>query len=137
MDCANHAGVTSIDPCDECQRPFCIECLVIIARRPLCAECRRAFRNETADGQVRGPDGKIVCKDARDALLCSVFGLFCCGAILPLVGIYLALRARRRIATNPDLSGSGQATAALIVGVVGFAIWIVSVVGYRMGWWLT
>jgi hypothetical protein len=69
-------------------------------------------------------EATIPCKEASEALKYAIIGIFCFGIILEPIAINKALKARKMIALNPRLTGSGKATAALIIGFVALALWI-------------
>jgi hypothetical protein len=64
------------------------------------------------------------CKEAKDALTYAIIGIFCFGIILEPIAISKALKAKKLIAMNPNLSGSGKATAALIIAIVALVLWV-------------
>jgi len=63
-------------------------------------------------------EATIPCKEANDALTTAIIGIFCLGIILGPMAISKALKAKKMIETNPQLTGSGKATAALIIGII-------------------
>jgi hypothetical protein len=71
-------------------------------------------------------EATIPCKEADEALKYAIVGLFCCGIILEPVAISKAMKARQMMALNPRLTGSGKATAALIIAIIGFLLWILA-----------
>lgn len=78
----------------------------------------------------RGPmveEATMPCKEAGEALTYAIIGIFCFGIILEPIAIYKALKAKKMIAANPRLTGSGKATAALIIAVVALGLWVISV----------
>jgi hypothetical protein len=62
------------------------------------------------------------CSDANTALTLAIIGIFCFGIILEPIAFFMALSAQRQIARNPQLTGSGKATAALAISVICMAI---------------
>ena len=58
------------------------------------------------------------CSDAGTALTLAIVGIFCAGIILHPIALYLAISAHRKIARHPQLTGSGKATAALVISVI-------------------
>ena len=70
-------------------------------------------------------EATIPCKEAGEALKYSIIGIFCFGIILEPVAISKALKAKKMMAMNPRLTGSGKATAALIIGIVALLLWII------------
>ena len=73
-------------------------------------------------------EATIPCKEAKEALLYSILGIFCFGIILEPIAITKALKAKKMIGLNPRLTGSGKATAALIVGIVALVLWILGII---------
>lgn len=70
----------------------------------------------------------VPCKEADEALKYSIVGLFCFGIILEPIAISKALKARKMIETNPRLTGSGKATAALIISCIGLLLWVLGLI---------
>ena len=57
---------------------------------------------------------------ARNALICGILSIFCCGIILGPIAIIQALKAKKEIAASRGaLTGGGMATAGLVCGIVG------------------
>lgn len=73
-------------------------------------------------------EATLPCKEANEALTYAIVGIFCCGIILEPVAISKALKAKRMIAMNPRLTGSGKCTAALIIAIVGLVLWVLGVI---------
>ena len=73
-------------------------------------------------------EATIPCKEANEALIMAIIGLFCCGIILGPLAISKALKAKEMIKMNPRLTGSGKATAALIIGIIGLIGCILTIV---------
>lgn len=125
MQCKNHPDVAAVNRCAACAEAFCPNCLVEIQGQPYCASCK-----------VLGVQGQpaafvqpsIPCKEANEALTYSLIGIICLGIILEPIAIIKALRAKRLIAENPQLSGAGKANAALIIGIVSLILWAVGVI---------
>lgn len=79
-------------------------------------------------------EATIPCKEANEALTYSIVGIFCFGIILEPIAISKALKARKMMQLNPRLSGSGKATAALIIGIVALVLWIIGMIGRFSRW---
>jgi hypothetical protein len=125
MQCKNHPEVVAVDRCAGCAEPFCGDCLVDIQGQKYCGACKTmALRG----GPPIVEEATIPCKEATDALTYSIIGVFCFGIVLEPIAISKALKAKKMIAMNPRLTGSGKATAALIIGIVGLVLWILGVV---------
>ncbi len=73
-------------------------------------------------------EATIPCKEANEALTYAIVGLFCFGIILEPMAIFKALKAKKMIETNPQLTGSGKATAALIIGIIGIVLWVLGMI---------
>jgi hypothetical protein len=54
-------------------------------------------------------------------------GLFCFGIVLGPVAISKALKAKKMIAMNPRIAGSGKATAGLILGILALVFWVIGI----------
>jgi len=72
-------------------------------------------------------EATIPCKEAGEALTYSIVGLFCFGIVLGPVAISKALKAKKMMALNPRLTGSGKATAGLIIGIIALVLWLLSI----------
>jgi hypothetical protein len=121
MQCKNHPAVTAVDRCTGCAEPFCTDCLVEIQGQKYCGSCKTmALRGAPPITE----EATIPCKEANEALTYSIVGIFCCGIILEPIAISKALKAKKMIAMNPRLTGSGKATAGLIIGIVALVLWI-------------
>src|SRR5256885_510760 len=125
MDCRNHPGVVASDRCAGCMEPFCPHCLVTVKGRRYCASCKvMALGSQTpVFEQVTQP-----CKEADEALKYAIIGIFCFGIILEPIAISKAVAARKMMAANPNLTGSGKATAALVIGIIGLVLWLVGMI---------
>ena len=64
--------------------------------------------------------------DANTALILSILGILCCGLMAP-VSIIYAMKAKKQIQQNPNLTGGGKATAGLVLGIIGTLIMGLSV----------
>jgi hypothetical protein len=125
MQCKNHPDVAAADRCSGCAEPFCSDCLVEIQGQKYCGSCKTmALRGAPPIAE----EATIPCKEANEALTYSIVGIFCCGIILQPIAISKALKAKKMIAMNPRLTGSGKATAGLIIGIVGLVLWILGMI---------
>lgn len=124
MQCKNHPNVAAVDRCAGCAEPFCGNCLVDIQGQKYCGSCKVM----AVKGQPVIEAATIPCKEAGEALMYSIVGLFCFGIILEPVAISKALKAKKMIAANPRLTGSGKATAGLIIGIVGLILWVLGMI---------
>ena len=136
MECRNHPAVTAQDRCAGCMEPFCPNCLVTVKGRRYCGSCKvMALTGQKAGaGVAAAPASKVVFEgateaspEANEALKYAIIGLFCFGIILEPIAIAKALQAKKMIAANPNLTGSGKATAALIIAIIGLILWVVGI----------
>jgi hypothetical protein len=124
VQCKNHPNVAALDRCAGCGEPFCANCLVDMQGRNYCGSCKMM----AVQGQPLVEAATIPCKEAGEALTYSIIGLFCFGIILEPIAIAKALKAKKMLAANPRLTGSGKATAALIISIVGLVLWVLGMV---------
>lgn len=131
MQCKNHPEAVAVDRCAGCAEPFCSDCLVDIQGQKYCGSCKTmALRG----GAPIVEEATIPCKEANEALTYSIVGIFCFGIILEPIAISKALKARKMMQLNPRLSGSGKATAALIIGIVALVLWVIGMIGRFSRW---
>ena len=119
--CQNHPLVEGSGYCANCGGAFCPACLTSAQGRNLCTQCRsRAYPAPPpiARGMLPNPD-------ANSALTYAIVGLFCLGIILEPIALSKAINARRMIASDPRLGGEGQATAAMIISIIGLGLWVI------------
>src|SRR5262249_37195009 len=121
MFCKNHGSVKAIDRCAGCFEPFCPNCLIDIRGQKYCASCKTlVVRGQPAVAE----SAALPCKEADEALKYAIIGIFCFGIVLEPLAIQKALKARQMIEANPRLTGSGKATAALVIAIVGLVFWV-------------
>ncbi len=131
MECKNHAGVDAAERCAGCSEPFCPNCLVEVDGKQYCGDCKvMAVQGKTP---AVNEDQMMPCAEAGEALKYAIIGLFCFGVILEPIAIAKALKAKTIMADNPNLTGSGKATAALIIGVVGLILWVIGMIARFSG----
>ena len=125
MECRNHPGTIASDRCAGCMEPFCPNCLVTVKGRRYCGSCKvMALGGQTpVFDKITEP-----CKEADEALKYAIIGIFCFGIILEPIAISKAVAAKKMMAANPNLTGSGKATAALVIGIIGLVLWFVGMV---------
>ena len=68
------------------------------------------------------------CAEAGEALKYAIIGIFCLGIILEPIAIAKALSAKRMMAANPNLTGSGKASAALAIAIIGLVLWLLTII---------
>jgi len=64
---------------------------------------------------VMGTSGK-----ATASLVLGIVSLFCLGVITGILAVVFGVIAQNEIRRNPSLTGSGLATAGIIIGIIGF-----------------
>jgi hypothetical protein len=147
MLCRNHPETQAVDRCAGCMEPFCGNCLVTVRGRKYCAGCKvmavaggagaPAFAGATAGGAVAAAPvfeaATEPCPEANEALKYAIIGIFCFGIILEPIAISKALKAKKMIAANPNLTGGGKATAALIIAIVGLVLWVLGLMARFSG----
>jgi hypothetical protein len=125
MECKNHPGVEATARCAGCQETFCSNCMVQIQGQNYCGACKvMALKGGTPVVE----EATIPCKEAKESLIYAIVGILICGIILGPVAISKALAAKKLIAANPRLTGSGQVTAALIIGIVVTVLNVIAII---------
>jgi hypothetical protein len=125
MECKNHPDVQAVDRCSGCAEAFCPDCLVDIRGQKYCGSCKvMALQGQPA---LVVEEATIPCKEATEALTYGIIGLFCFGIVLGPVAISKALKAKKMMAMNPRLAGSGKATAGLILGIIALVFWVIGI----------
>jgi hypothetical protein len=126
MRCKNHTGKLAVGRCSGCAESFCGNCLVEIGGQRYCGSCKTmALRGQPVVAEA----ATMPCPEAGEALKYAIIGLFCIGIILEPIAIHKAMQARKMISMNPRLTGSGKATAALVIAVIGLILWVLSILG--------
>jgi hypothetical protein len=133
MQCRNHPDAAASDRCAGCMEPFCEQCLVTVRGRRYCSSCKvMAIGGGAAVPGVRAPAQVFEratepCKEADEALKYAIIGLFCFGIILEPIAISKALKAKKMIAANPNLTGEGKANISIVIGIIGLLLWVVGI----------
>jgi hypothetical protein len=125
MDCRNHAGTPAMERCTGCAEPFCGDCLVEIHGQKYCGSCKVLALKGTP---VIDSEPTIPCKEATEALICAIVGIFCFGIILGPVALFKASKARKLMAEDPRLAGAGKVTAATIIAVFVLIFWVIGII---------
>lgn len=123
MECRNHAGVEAVDRCTGCAEAFCGNCLVEVHGQQYCGSCK------VIEIQGQPPPSlppKSICKEARDAFIMSLVGLFCFSIILEPVALIKATQARTLINGDPSRGGWGLTIGTTFIALFGL---VLSVVG--------
>jgi hypothetical protein len=126
MNCIKHVTAAAAGTCAACAEPFCSPCLVTVKGAKYCSECKNTAIKGDAVGSAQGPVG--VCQEANDALKYALIGIVCFGIILEPIAISKALKAKKMIAENPRLEGSGKATAALVIACAALCLWVLGMI---------
>lgn len=79
-------------------------------------------------GQPMVEAATIPCKEADEALKYAIIGIFCFGIILEPIAISKAMKAKKMMQMNPQLTGSGKATAAMIIGIISLVLWVLGMI---------
>jgi hypothetical protein len=130
MECRNHPGVTATDRCSACMEPFCHNCLVTIKGRKFCSSCKITALGSSLPVIERATEA---CAEADEALKYAIIGIFCFGIVLEPIAISKALKARKMIAANPNLTGGGKANAAVVIGIIGLILWVIGLMSRMRG----
>lgn len=130
MECRNHPGIEAADRCTACQEAFCSNCLVTLKGQKYCGACKVSA---IGGGLPVIEMATEPCPEAAEALKLAIIGIFCFGIILEPMAIIKALRAKKLIAANPNLTGEGKANAALVIGCLIVLIWILGVLAQISG----
>jgi hypothetical protein len=125
MNCKNHLEINATARCAGCQEAFCDDCLVELDGKKYCGECKIMAVHETPI--IEDESKKVPCEEASKALKYALIGLICFGVILGPMAISSALAAKKRFKEDPNLTGEGKATAAMIIGILDFAFWIIGI----------
>jgi hypothetical protein len=123
--CKNHPQVPAAGRCAGCAEEFCSNCLVDIQGQKYCGACKVMVlqgKTPTAVINYQEATGNLPNKLAKEALIYSLVGIVCCGIILEPFAIYKAIQAKKAIQEDPNLGGSGMATAALVIGIIGLVL---------------
>jgi len=124
VSCKNHPTVPASDRCTGCAEAFCPDCLVEIQGRRYCGDCKvMAVSQPPVIEEATYP-----CKEAGEALKYAIIGIFCFGIILEPIAISKALKAKKLIEQNPNLTGSGKANAALAIAIVALGLWVLGMI---------
>ena len=124
LECKNHPGVSAVARCAGCAEAFCNDCLVELYGQKYCGSCKVM----AVEGQPMIEEATLPCPEAGEALKYAIIGIFCFGIILEPIAISKALKAKRMMDANPRLTGSGKATAALVIGIVALVLWVLGII---------
>jgi hypothetical protein len=65
---------------------------------------------------------------ADEAFKYAIIGIFCFGVFLGPMAVVKGLKAKKEIAADPQLTGEGKATAAIIIGSLDAILWLIGIV---------
>jgi len=126
VKCKNHPDVEAVGRCAGCAEPFCESCMVDVQGKSYCADCKvMAIQSPPP---VAAAVASTPCKEAGEALTYAIVGLFCFGIILEPIAISKALKAKKLLAADPNLTGGGKATAGLVIAIVGLVLWVLGLI---------
>lgn len=126
MKCKNHADIDAVARCGGCQEAFCENCLIELDGKKYCGDCKIMAVRETP--VIIDESQSMPCEEASEALKFALIGLICFGVILGPIAISKARAAKKKIKENPNLTGEGKATAALIIGIFDLVFWIIGII---------
>jgi hypothetical protein len=105
--------------------PFCAEKIKKSAVK--CRFCGQILDQDLKTTLAAGqPKGEI--KEANDALIYSIIGIFCFGIILGPIAISKASKALNTIKADPGYTGKGKATAGLVIGIIDVVFWLLALI---------
>ena len=128
--CKNHPQMVAAGRCAGCAEEFCANCLVDIQGQKFCSSCKvMALQGRVPTAAEAAQEaGTLPNKLAKDALIASLVGILCFGIILEPYAIIKAIQAKKAIAADPRLGGSGASTAALVIGIVVFILYVLGII---------
>ncbi|HEV8486401.1 MAG TPA: hypothetical protein VGV87_22850 [Blastocatellia bacterium] len=124
IQCKNHPDVQATDRCTGCAETFCANCLVNIGGQKYCGSCKVL----AVTGRPIVEEATIPSALASEALKYALIGIICFGVILGPMAISKALKAKKEIAADPQLTGEGKANAALIIGILDLLFWVLGII---------
>lgn len=124
--CRNHPDASAVDRCAGCAEPFCPNCLVEMNGQKYCGACK--VMAAQAQPLMYEGGAAIPSKEAKTALICAIVGIFIAALPLGIVAIAVGAKAKKMMAVNPRITGSGMATAGIIIGVIDILLGIFNIV---------
>jgi hypothetical protein len=122
MQCKNHSDVTAVDRCAGCAEPFCQDCLVEVLGQKYCASCKvMAVKGQPSVDE----EPTVPCPLAKEALQYAIVSIVFLGPILATVALVKESKAKKLLAADPRLQGSGKVTAAIVIAWFIIGLWIV------------
>jgi hypothetical protein len=130
MECRNHLAAPAEDRCAGCMEPFCANCLVTVRGRKYCSSCKVMA---VGDRMPMVEVATMPCPEADEALKYALIGIVCLGFILQPIALVKAIQAKKLIAANPALTGSGKATAAIVISCVILSLYAIAILTAVLG----
>ena len=122
MQCRNHPASAAVDRCTGCAESFCKNCLVNLDGQNYCGGCKvMAVGSKTPRALATTP-----CKEAKDAMICAIVGVFICAPILGLVAIVKGAQSKSLLERDRTMWGHGMANAAMVVGIVDVGLFLIA-----------
>jgi len=70
------------------------------------------------------PRVMVMCEEAKAALRYAIIGIFCLGPLFGVMAMVKGSAARKSMAQDPLLVGSGMATTGVVIGTIDVLFWI-------------
>jgi hypothetical protein len=125
--CIQHPKRAAVVSCSICAEPFCAECVDQVGPAAMCASCAAAEGRAPYGGQPGSqPVETAMTKQAREALILSIVGFFCCGILLEPMALVKAIKVRRQAKISPvRIKGHEEATIAMVISIIALILWVV------------
>jgi heme/copper-type cytochrome/quinol oxidase subunit 2 len=129
MQCKNHPETGATTRCTGCAESFCGNCVVELNGEHYCGACKVMA---LGDRTLVAEHATQVCPEAKSALTCAVVGLFIFGIVLEPIAIATAFKAKKRIEQTTHYTGSGKATAALLIAIPAVILAVINFIAFIM-----
>jgi len=126
--CREKAGGCVAPECQGADLKACPYCAEKIKKSAVkCRYCGQILDQELKITLEAGqPKGDV--KEAKDALIYSLVGLFCFGFILGPIAIAKGSKALNIIRDDPGYTGKGKATAGIVIGIIDIVGWLLGLI---------